>query len=164
MGMTGILKRFRPTSWAGPTGVLLASALLAASGLHAQTVPATGSVPGDRAGETSLPGALAVQPVLLPDSEVFVVEEYRPLAFVGFRLDPILVTSPTRVRFDVVGGTAVEGEDYWIDVKTVLLDPEVSSYGLGILRIRLQDVDAPEPDETILLDASIEGSDRKSVV
>jgi len=121
-------------------------------------VPAAISGPEDRTGEVSLPGALAVQPVLIPDSAVVVVEEYRPLAFVQFRLDPINVTSPTRVRFDVVGGTATEGEDYWIDLKTVVLDPEVSSYGSGILRIRLQDVDAPEPDETILLDASIEGS------
>lgn len=198
-GKTRIPGLLQPPPRGAAIAVLLASALLLASGLHGQTtvpaisgptaatppqastagrspsavpallpgperLPSETSLPGvvvnpeGLAPENSLPGALAVEPALAFEAESFVVEEYRPLALVGFRVGPISTPSPIRVRFDVVGGTAAEGEDYWIDVKTVVVDPGIGSLGWGFLRIRLQDVDAPEPDETILLDASIEGS------
>ncbi len=170
-----------------PSGVklatFLASALFLASGLHGQTVipanfspseanqprtsadsvspsavPVVLTVQEDPGTTNSLLGALSAEPILTFESETVVVEEYRPLAVVGFRVGPIPTGSPIRVRFDVVGGTAAEGEDYWIDVKTVDVNPEFSSLGWGYLRFRLQDVDAAEPEETILLEASIEGS------
>jgi hypothetical protein len=110
---------------------------------------------------------LSAEPILTFESETVVVEEYRPLAVVGFRVGPIPTGSPIRVRFDVVGGTAAEGEDYWIDVKTVDVNPEFSSLGWGYLRFRLQDVDAAEPEETILLEAgylSTQGKQRATAL
>jgi hypothetical protein len=57
----------------------------------------------------------------------------------------------------VVGGTATEGVDFWNDQKVFGFDASLGASVDNVLRLILNDSDEKEPDETILLDASIGG-------
>jgi Calx-beta domain len=91
------------------------------------------------------------------ETNFFSVPEYRPLQFIPFRLESPPVPDKVVVRFSVVGGTATEGQDYWIDRKVFEFAAPSGASIDSILRLVLNDSDEKEPDETILLDASIDG-------
>ncbi len=97
------------------------------------------------------------EPTLIVETNFFSVPEYRPLQFIPFRLESPPVPDKVVVRFSVVGGTATEGKDYWIDQKVFEFDATAGASIDYILRLVLNDSDEKEPDENILLDASIDG-------
>ncbi len=97
------------------------------------------------------------EPTLIVETNFFSVPEYRPLQFIPFRLESPPVPGKVVVRFSVAGGTATEGKDYWIDQKVFEFDASAGASIDYILRLVLNDSDEKEPDENILLDASIDG-------
>lgn len=97
------------------------------------------------------------EPTLIVETNFFSVPEYRPLQFIPFRLESPPVPGKVVVRFSVVGGTATEGQDYWLDRKVFEFDASAGASSDNILRLVINDSDEKEPDENILLDASIDG-------
>lgn len=91
----------------------------------------------------------------IPDA-VQIRDEGTPPVWISFRVDPPDARTETRVRFDVVGGTATEGLDYRMETNIVVLAP---GENFGIFRFELIDDSEAEPMETILLAATIEGAD-----
>ena len=97
------------------------------------------------------------EPAVVFETNFFSVPEYRPLQFIPFRLESPPVADKVVVRFSVAGGTATEGQDYWMDQKVFEFDASSGAVADSILKLVLNDSDEKEPDETILLDVSIDG-------
>jgi Calx-beta domain len=83
-------------------------------------------------------------------------DEGTPPVWISFKVDPPNPSAETRVRFQVVGGTATAGLDYRIETNVVVLAP--GEY-FSAFRFELIDDAEIEPEETILFEASIEGAD-----
>jgi Calx-beta domain len=96
-------------------------------------------------------------PTLVFQTNFFAVREYLPLQFIPFRLDSPPGPGPVVVRFSVAGGTATEGEDYWIEQKVFEFEASFRGSTDNVVRLILNDADEKESDETLLLDASIDG-------
>lgn len=107
------------------------------------------------AGEESTNPPISGRFLSIPDV-VQTRDEGTPPVWISFKVYPPNPSAETRVRFQVVGGTATAGLDFRIKTNVVVLAP--GQY-FSAFRFELIEDAEIEPEETILFEASIEGAD-----